>query len=254
LADRFNRAGALKEFSEAIRLDPKSAAPHFNLGRLYFESGKYNDARKELETASTLQSGFTSALYFLALVERQSGNVKRSADLLQKVVDLQPGQADAQFLLGQDLEKLERPEEAIEHWKLALEADPNHSQALYNLARALEKQHDPQAQQYQQRFDELQKQQQVTDRVQQLGNFALGAAGAQNWPQAIEQMQEAIRLCGECSDAAHLHHNLGLFYCKTGKFEAAEAELQKALDLDPKDSDARKAIAIVENLRSSEVK
>ena len=149
---------------------------------------------------------------------------------------------------------MERPAEAIEHWKLALQADPNHSQALYNLARALEKQHDPQAQQYQQRFDELQKQQQTTDRVQQLGNFALEAAGAQNWPQAVEQMQEAIQFCGDCADAAHLHHNLGLFYCKTGKFKEAEAELQKALDLDPNDADARKAIAIVENLRSSESK
>jgi len=138
--------------------------------------------------------------------------------------------------------------------KLALQADPNHSQALYNLARALEKQHDPEAQQYQQRFDDLQKQQQTTDRVQQLGNFALEAAGAQNWPQAVEQMQEAIQLCGACADAAHLHHNLGLFYCKTGKFKEAEAELQKAIDLDPDDADARKAIAIVENLRSSESK
>jgi tetratricopeptide (TPR) repeat protein len=253
-ADRFDRTGALKEFSEAIRLDPKSAAAHFNLGRFYFESSKYGEARKELETASALQPKFSSALYFLALVERQSGNVKRSADLLQKVVEIRPDQADAQFLLGQDLEKLERPAEAIEHWKLALQADPNHSQALYNLARALEKQHDPEAQQYQQRFDDLQKQQQTTDRVQQLGNFALEAAGAQNWPQAVEQMQEAIQLCGACADAAHLHHNLGLFYCKTGKFKEAEAELQKAIDLDPDDADARKAIAIVENLRSSESK
>ncbi len=254
LADRFDRTGALKEFSEAIRLDPKSAAGHFNLGRFYFESSKYGEARKELETASALQPKFSSALYFLALVERQSGNVKRSADLLEKVVEIRPDQADAQFLLGQDLEKLERPAEAIEHWKLALQADPNHSQALYNLARALEKQHDPEAQQYQQRFDELQKQQQTTDRVQQLGNFALEAAGAQNWPQAVEQMQEAIRLCGDCADAAHLHHNLGLFYCKTGKLKEAQAELQKAIDLDPNDSDARKAIDIVENLRSSDSK
>jgi tetratricopeptide (TPR) repeat protein len=254
LAERFDRAGALKEFSAAIRLDPKSAAAHFNLGRYYFESGNYSAARKELETASTLQAGFTNALYFLALVERQSGNPRRSVDLLQKVVDLQPDQADAQFILGQDLEKLEKPAEAVLHWKLALEADPNLSEALYNLALILEKQGDPQAQQYQRRFDELQKQQQITDRVQQLGIFALEAAGAQNWPQAIEQMREAIQLCGACADAAHLHHNLGLFYCKTGKFKEAEAELRKTLDLDPKDTDARKAIAIVENLRTSETR
>ncbi|MFZ0880382.1 MAG: tetratricopeptide repeat protein, partial [Candidatus Acidiferrales bacterium] len=164
------------------------------------------------------------------------------------------GQADAQFLLGQDLEKLGRTTEAIEHWKLAIQADPNHSQALYNLARTLDKLHDPQAQQFQQRFDDLQKQQQVTDRVQQLGNFAIEAANAQNWPQAIEQMKEAIQSCGDCPQSGHLHRNLGLFYCKTGRFEDAETELRKALDLDPNDADAKKAISVLENLRSSEVK
>jgi tetratricopeptide (TPR) repeat protein len=254
LVDHFDRVGGLKEFSEAVRLDPKSAAPHFNLGRFYFESSKYDDARKELEAASALQQGFTSALYFLALVERQSGNVRRSAELFQKVVELHPDLSDAQFLLGQDLDKLGRSSEAIEHWKLALQDDPNHSQALYNLSRALAKAHDPTAQQYQQRFDDLQKQQQVTDRVQQLGNFAIEAASAQNWPQAIEQMQEAVRLCGECAEGAHLHRNLGLFYCKTGRLEEGETELRKALDLDPNDPDAKKAIAIVENLRNSDAK
>jgi tetratricopeptide (TPR) repeat protein len=254
LVDRFDRAGGFAEFSEAVRLDPKSASAHFNLGRFYFESSKYDDARKELAAAKALQPRFANALYFLALVERQSGNVARSAELLQTLVEIQPGQADAQFLLGQDLEKLGKSTQAIEHWKLALQADPDHSQTLYNLARALNKTHNPGAQQYQQRFDDLQKQQQVTDQVGQLGNFAIEASNAQNWPQAIEQMQQAIQLCGACAESGHLHRNLGLFYCKTGKFEEAEAELKKALDLDPNDADAKSAISIVENLRSSAAK
>jgi len=254
LVDGFDRAGGLAEFSEAVRLDPKSASAHFNLGRFYFESSKYADARRELEAASTLQPRFANALYFLALVERQSGNVASSAELLQKVAEMQPAQADAQFLLGQDLEKLGKTTQAIAHWKLALQADPDDSQALYTLARALDKAHDPAAQQYRQRFDDLQKQQQVTDQVGQLGNFAIEASNAQNWPQAIEQMQQAIQLCGDCAESGHLHRNLGLFYCKTGKFEDAENELRKALALDPNDADARKAISIVENLRSSAAK
>ena len=254
LIDSFDRAGSFAEFSQAVRLDPKSASAHFNLGRFYFESSKYADARKELEAANTLQPRFANALYFLALVERQSGNVAHSAELLQKVVEIQPGQADAQFLLGQDLEKLGKTPQAIDHWKLALQADPDDSQALYTLARALDKAHDPAAQQYQQRFDDLQKQQQVTDQVGQLGNFAIEASNAQNWPQAIEQMQQAIQLCGDCAESGHLHRNLGLFFCKTGKFEDAENELKKALALDPNDVDAKKAIGIVENLRSSAAK
>ncbi len=250
LVDGYDRVGGLKEFQEAARLDPKSAAAHLNLGRFYFEASKYNEARKELEAAIALQPNFASALYFLSLVERQSGNVERSAQLLQKVVQVNPDQADAQFILGQDLDKLGRPAEAVTHWKLALQADPNESQALYALARQLDRTHDPQAQEYHQRFDELQKEQQITDRVQQLGNFAMQAAAAQNWPQAIEQTQEALQSCGDCAEAIHLHRNLGIFYCKTGKFDEGEAELKKALALNPNDADARKAVDAVESLKA----
>jgi tetratricopeptide (TPR) repeat protein len=118
------------------------------------------------------------------------------------VVSLQPDNADAQYLLGQNLERSGKTVEATEHWKAAVHADPNHSQALFNLGKVLSKAHDPDAQKYQARFDALQRQQQVTDRIQQLGNFALEAANAQNWPQALEQMSQAIELCGNCPQAA----------------------------------------------------
>jgi tetratricopeptide (TPR) repeat protein len=133
-------------------------------------------------------------------------------------------------------------------------SDPSHSQALYKLARDLSKSHDPEAQQYQARFDALQREQQVTDRVQQLGNFALEAANAQNWPQAMEQMSEAIQLCGNCPQAAHLHRNLGLFYARTGNIEGAEKELRRVLELNPGDSDAQKALAVLANARTARAK
>lgn len=98
--------------------------------------------------------------------------------------------------------------DAVEHWRQAVRADPNHSQALYNLSRTLDKMGDPDAQKYQDRFDALQKDQQITDRLQQLDNSALEAANAQNWSQAVEQMTEASRLCGTCHQSAHPHRNL----------------------------------------------
>jgi Flp pilus assembly protein TadD len=110
---------------------------------------------------------------------------------------------------------------------------------------------DPEAQQYQERFDALQKKQQTTERVSQLGNFAIQAANAQNWPQALAQMKEAIALCGQCRDAAHLHRNLGLMYCRTGNLEDGESELRTALQLDPGDVDARNTIGVLQNLHAA---
>src|SRR5262249_18781343 len=183
-----------------------------------------------------------SALYFLALTAKQENQPERSAELLKKVVRVQPENADAQYLLGQDLERAGDNQGAIEHWKAALREDPNHSQALYNLAKSLAKAKDPEAKQYQDRFEALQKQQQLADRISELGNLAIQAANAQNWPQALEKMNEAIQLCGSCPESAHLHKNLGLFYGRAGNIDAAKKELHTALELEPNDSDVRNAL------------
>jgi tetratricopeptide (TPR) repeat protein len=254
LVDQFDRPDGFEEFSEAARLDPKLPGAHYNLGRFFFETGKYQDADRELETANRLQPDYAGALYFLALSAKQEGQLERSNLLLRKVVALQADNADAQYLLGQSLAHSGDSLGAIEHWKAAVQADPTHSQALYNLAKSLNKIHDPEAKQYQNRFDALQRSQQITDRVSELGNFALEAANAQNWPQAVEQMNEAIQLCGKCSQSAHLHKNLGLFYGRTGNIGEAKKELQAALQLAPNDSDAQNALTMLEHAHGGQVK
>jgi tetratricopeptide (TPR) repeat protein len=254
LVDQFDRNGGFKEFSEAARLDPKLASAHYNLGRFFFETGKYEDADRELQTAIRLRADDAGALYFLALTAKQEDQVERSTVLLQKVVALQPDNADARYLLGQNLEHSGDSSAAIRHWKAAVHSDPNHSQALFNLAKVLNKIHDPEAKQYQDRFDALQKSQQIADRVSELGNFALEAANAQNWPQAVAQMNEAIQLCGDCPQSAHLHKNLGLFYGRTGNISEAKKELRIALQLTPNDTDAQNALAMLERARDEQAK
>jgi tetratricopeptide (TPR) repeat protein len=57
LADQYDLAGGLAEFSAAIRLDPNSAKAHYDLDRFYFYTAKFNQARQELETAGRIQRG-----------------------------------------------------------------------------------------------------------------------------------------------------------------------------------------------------
>jgi tetratricopeptide (TPR) repeat protein len=254
LADQFDRTAALNEFSEAARLDPQLPAVHYNLGRFHYEGGKYGAADQELTTAVRLQPNYVGALYFLALATKQENQTERSTELLQKVVQLQPENADAQYLLGQDLDHLGDHQSAIEHWKAALRADPYHSQALFNLAKSLGKTHDPGAKQYQDRFEALQKEQQLADRVSELGNLAIQAANSKNWPQALQQMNEAIQLCGNCRQSAHLHKNLGLFYDRAGNVDEAKKELRTALKLEPNDSDVRNALAALERTHEEQTK
>jgi tetratricopeptide (TPR) repeat protein len=250
--DQYDRTGGFQEFQQAARLAPQSPAVHYNLGRFFFETAKYEDARKELEEAVRLDPSYAPALYFLALAAKQDNDLPRSTELFEKLLGLQPGNPDAQFLLGQNLEHQGNTSDAVAHWKLALQADPNYSQALYNLARALKKTNDPEAQKYQDRYDQLQKDQQISDRVQQLGNFALAASNAQNWPQAFAQIQEAVQLCGSCPEAAHLHKNLGWMYFRIGKLQEAEKELGLALDFNPSDADAQQALTAIQKARAQQ--
>jgi tetratricopeptide (TPR) repeat protein len=246
LEDVVDRPNAFQEFSEAARLDPSLPAAHYNLGRFFFESGKYDDAERELQTALRLQPDNAGAFFYLGATAAQQGQLERSTDLLKKAVVLQPDNADAQYLLAKNLEHSGDGAGAIQHWKAAVEVRPDFSQALYSLAKALNKVHDPDAKKYQDRFDALLKNEQIADRVTELGNVALQSADAQKWPQALAQMNEAIELCGGCPQSAHLHKNLGLFYVRMGKNTEAKQELQTALRLEPNDADTKRALAEIE--------
>ena len=86
------------------------------------------------------------------------------------------------------------------------------------------------------------------DRAQTLGNFALSSAAAHDWPQAVSQLQEGLKICGDCSASALLHKNLGLIYCRRGDLKSGRGELLEALKLTPKDPDIAAALHLLEKL------
>ena len=64
-------------------------------------------------------------------------------------------------------------------------------------------------------------------------------------------MKEAIAVCGDCGEAAHLRRNLGLMYCRNGNLEDGEKELRAALEIDPSDVATKKAMDAIESLRGA---
>jgi len=89
----------------------------------------------------------------------------------------------------------------------------------------------------------------MMDRAQTLGNFALASAAARDWPQAIAQLQEALKVCGDCSALALLHKDLGLIYCRSGDLKNGQAELLEARKLMPKDQEVSQALQVLEKMR-----
>jgi Flp pilus assembly protein TadD len=64
-------------------------------------------------------------------------------------------------------------------------------------------------------------------------------------------MNEAIALCVQCGTAGHLHRNLGLMCCHAGNLKDGEKELRAALELNPNDAEAKKAIDLLQNLHTA---
>lgn len=62
-----------------------------------------------------------------------AGDMRRAADLYAAIVDAQPEDAEAWFLLGNTRFRLQQPDEAVAAYGRAIQARPGYAQAQYNL-------------------------------------------------------------------------------------------------------------------------
>ncbi|MEO8661872.1 MAG: tetratricopeptide repeat protein, partial [Bryobacteraceae bacterium] len=249
LADQPNVAAALEAFTVAVRLAPQSPVTHYNKGRASFDLRDYEGARVELAEACRLDTKFAPALYLLAMAEKQLDLSKESAAHLQRLLTLEPRNSEALYALGQNLAKLDDKKGALDAWRRAMEVDPQNAETLYNLSRALVTIDAELAAEYRRRFTQIQRTRQMTDRAETLGNFALSAADARDWPRAVSQSMEALEVCGDCRSKADLHKNLGLIYARSGEVENGIRELNLARDLKSSDPDIARALAILGDQR-----
>jgi tetratricopeptide (TPR) repeat protein len=103
------------------RVNLACAATHFNRGRELADLRRYNEAEVELKSALRLTPNSVPILYRLALTERQLNRPDGSAELLRKAIGLDSDNADAHYLLGQNLVKTDHLSGAIAEWKRAVE-------------------------------------------------------------------------------------------------------------------------------------
>lgn len=242
LADNYDLTGALAEHSKAVRLAPRSALAHFNRGRVLFDLGRTKEAKSELELAKGIDAQMAEPNYFLALIEKQSGNYKQVARLLQTLVKLQPRNTTAWLLLGQSWEHESQTQEAIAAWRQALAIDPDNSRVIWSLAHVIKPTDPDEAGRLMARYAEVQKQHRIVDEAGTLGNDALAAGAGHDWPEAIRQFQKAIEVCGDCAIKADLHKKLGLTLCQMGDIDNGEKELRLAQALKPADPDIERVL------------
>jgi tetratricopeptide (TPR) repeat protein len=188
--------------------------------------------------------------YYLALIDKQEGKFPLAAGLLEETVKLQPRNVMAWYLLGQCYEQQSETDRAVAAWRQAIAVDPNLSQALFGLARALRSTDRAESDQFMARYVEIQKQRRILDNADTLANNGVVAASAHDWPEATRQVKAAIAECGDCAANADLHKKLGLIDCQAGDLNNGEKELLAAKALKPTDPEIQRALQLIAEARN----
>jgi tetratricopeptide (TPR) repeat protein len=118
--------GAMKEYQEAIRSDPKLAAAHNNLGSAYFASGRFEEAATAFRLACELDPDYGQAFFNLALSQIKLGHEKEANETLNAALRAYNSTGEAQLKAGHF-------KEAEEAFLGMLQIDPEYAPALLRL-------------------------------------------------------------------------------------------------------------------------
>ena len=253
---------AIREYKEAIKLNPRNAKAHNNLGNVYATKGMYEDAVKEYEEALRIDPNHINARLNIenarktVLVSGKKGEIAERKDEekirehirkgisfaekgvwdgaikeYKEAVRIDPNNFVAQYNLGFIFLKKGIADEAIEPFRNALRINPNYAEAHSNLGQALAAKGmlDEAIEEYK---NALALNPNLAATHYNLGN-AYVKKGLID--EAIKEYKEALRIT---PDIAEVHNNLGTAFGKKGKQDEAIKEHKEALRLNPKFADA----------------
>ncbi|MDH3217640.1 MAG: tetratricopeptide repeat protein, partial [Candidatus Krumholzibacteria bacterium] len=143
-SDRDNIDKAMALSQKALELDKELAEAHVARGRVFYVSGRYDEAEREFEIAMRLNPRLYSAYESYARIYYSQGNLQRAAWLFEQAVRMDPENFDAPILLVQTYRGLSQNEKVKETLEKALlnvtkylQLNPDDARALYMKAIAL---------------------------------------------------------------------------------------------------------------------
>lgn len=129
---------AIREVREAIRINGGVATYHANRGEMERKLGNLDAAERSLERAIKLQPRSAQALNNLGIVYFDQRKYQEAADTYRRAIALVGnGYPEAQNNLGNALRALGKYGEAIEAYEKAIEKRANYPEAYNNLGSAL---------------------------------------------------------------------------------------------------------------------
>ncbi|MGE0488079.1 MAG: tetratricopeptide repeat protein [Vulcanimicrobiota bacterium] len=115
---------AIEALNELVRLRPTDVESHNQLGILWLDAGRPDEAAGAFRHALWLAPGSSGLRFNLANALDEMGDLEAARGELERVLSMDANFKDAHFNLALVLEKLERGFEAYRHWKRYLQLDP----------------------------------------------------------------------------------------------------------------------------------
>ena len=166
----------------------------------------------------------------------EMGRLAEAEAVLRRAIRVRD--ATAEYNLANVLDRMDRWDEAREHYDRAIAINPYHARAMNNLGIGFSRRGDPlRALPLYRRAIEVAPN--VVDSYTNL-SAALGALG--RFPGALEATDAAIRLDPAAADA---HSNRGIALAQLGRRDEARAAFETAVRLVPTHTDARRNLAAI---------
>ena len=127
---------AIAEFTKIVALEPKSVEDRLLLGQLYTVKHDAAKAEEQFKAAQAVEPASEDVILNLARLYAESGNIKRTAELLE-AVPVDDRTTKEEFTLGAAYEQLKNLKEAIAAYQRAVDMEPEDLDAQRSLAQAL---------------------------------------------------------------------------------------------------------------------
>jgi superkiller protein 3 len=239
-------AEAQAEFRQALELDPARIWPRFYLARIYLDLGRLERARDELEAALRVKADVPHLLSLLGEVHRKLGDPDRSLELNRRVLELDPSMTPAHYYRALAWLDRKNDDEAARELEKALQSKYVIPEMYLTLGQIRLRQNQPQA-----ALDLYRKAVDLDPRRPE-GRLRLAEAYRlqKDYPRALAELKLASPDQGRFLSTeyyqrlqADVWFETGRVYQDLGKAAEARAAWNRALQVDPRHEEARRALA-----------